>query len=134
MPDLKIQKELVRLRRERTSGNRQQRLLLEQVEQLEAEIAAFKALGDYDTTHVIKPRSRGSKSEATAVIVASDWHYEERVTKESVNGLNAYNLSIAHDRVTSFWQGAFPYQKPTQTFFLLDKKRGKTVVAPILVD
>lgn len=36
---------------------------------------------------------------ATAVLVLSDWHVEETVSPESVNGLNQYSLEIARRRV-----------------------------------
>lgn len=38
-----------------------------------------------------------SKSEATAIIIFSDWHLEENVDEISVNGKNKYNLKIAEE-------------------------------------
>jgi hypothetical protein len=45
------------------------------------------------------------------------------VSNGSIIGHNAYAISIKAD-----------YEKPRQTLVLIDKKRGKTIVAPILVD
>jgi hypothetical protein len=56
-------------------------------------------------TFQIKPRHGKGTSEATAVIVASDWHIEERVGAE-VGGLNRYNLDISKQRATMFFQSA----------------------------
>ncbi len=45
------------------------------------------------------------------------------ISNGSIIGHNAYAISIKAD-----------YEKPRQQFFLVDKKRGKTIVAPILLD
>ena len=42
--------------------------------------------------------------EATLVAVASDWHVEETVDPKTVNGLNAFNLDIAEQRIEKFFQ------------------------------
>lgn len=46
-----------------------------------------------------------SGSEATAVAMASDWHVEEVVRPESVNGLNEFNLKVADRRIGQFFKG-----------------------------
>lgn len=43
-------------------------------------------------------------SEAVAVVLASDWHYEETVDPTSVSGLNEFNLEIADKRIEKFAQ------------------------------
>lgn len=43
------------------------------------------------------------KSEATAFMVLSDVHIEERVDKKTVNGMNEYNLKIAQKRINNFF-------------------------------
>ena len=52
----------------------------------------------------ITPYKSGGQSEATAVMVASDWHVEEKVLSEEVNGLNEYDLAISRDRATKYFQ------------------------------
>jgi len=52
----------------------------------------------------ITPYRSGGVSEATAVMVASDWHIEEKVLTEEVNGLNEYNLNISRERAVKFFQ------------------------------
>lgn len=42
--------------------------------------------------------------DATAVVLASDWHIEEPVRSKDINGLNEFNLAIAEERVARFWQ------------------------------
>lgn len=43
---------------------------------------------------------------ATAVLVLSDWHVEETVRPETVNGLNEFNLQIAAERIERTFQKA----------------------------
>lgn len=49
--------------------------------------------------------AKSPHNEATAVAIASDWHVEETVRPESVNGLNEFNLQIAEQRVGKFFDG-----------------------------
>lgn len=49
------------------------------------------------------PVKGSQKDQSVAVVLASDWHYEEKVTPESVNMLNDFNLSIADARIKNFF-------------------------------
>lgn len=70
-------------------------------EQLDIALAIDRA-----KVRTIKPVvASGVASEAAAVAVASDWHCEETVKPESVNGLNEYNLCIAEKRIGKFFDG-----------------------------
>lgn len=44
-----------------------------------------------------------AEGEATAFAIGSDWHSEERVRPETVNGLNAFDLAIAEQRIQRFF-------------------------------
>lgn len=80
---------------------------LKTVERQEAELGYLATLHqDRDTTVRIEPREGSGTSEATPVIVASDWHCEEIVTSAQTNGLNEFNLEIADRRITRFWQSS----------------------------
>ena len=46
------------------------------------------------------------KNEVAAILVTSDWHFEEEIRSETINGLNEYNLQIAVRRIESFFQKA----------------------------
>lgn len=54
--------------------------------------------------HRIAPHRATTESEATVVCLASDWHIEERVSKEKTNGMNEYSLAISEARATQFFQ------------------------------
>jgi hypothetical protein len=54
----------------------------------------------------IKPREiKSGAREATWVALASDWHIEETVDPEKVNGVNSYNLTIARHRIERYFSG-----------------------------
>lgn len=53
----------------------------------------------------IRPRERKSGlSEATPLVLASDWHIEEEVRPEQVAGRNRYNLEISKDRMERYFE------------------------------
>lgn len=79
---------------------------LDIIERQDSELGILTDLdAGMDTTIKIEPHEGSGTSEATPVIVASDWHSEEIVTPAQVNGLNEFNLDIADQRITKFWQG-----------------------------
>jgi len=49
-------------------------------------------------TYTIEPLTSTGKEEACPIIMLSDWHFEERIDSETINGLNDYNLDIASTR------------------------------------
>ena len=38
------------------------------------------------------------KEDAVALVMLSDWHFEEKVEARTINGLNEYNLDVARQR------------------------------------
>ena len=52
----------------------------------------------------VKASRRNGKPVSTAVICATDWHLEENVDPEVINGLNEFNLDIAKRRVRKLWE------------------------------
>lgn len=73
----------------------------EQQKQLEVALAISSVPATPAPIHAIKS---GPGGHATAFAIASDWHVEETVDPKTVNHLNAYDLSIARQRVRSFFQ------------------------------
>jgi len=57
-----------------------------------------------ETFKITTSKSACGKSEATAFLIASDWHMEEEVKAEKVNNLNTYNLEIASQRAEYFFK------------------------------
>lgn len=59
----------------------------------------------------IEPKLSKGESEATAVALLSDWHYEETIKPASVNYLNEFNERIAIHRIESTFQTIVKYIK-----------------------
>lgn len=80
-------------------------------------------------TFKIAPREGSGTSEATAVIVASDWHIEERVKPGTVSGLNEHTLEISKARSTKFFQNSLRLVRLLQQDARIDN-----AVMPLLGD
>lgn len=52
---------------------------------------------------IIKPPRKNEASEATAFMIASDWHIEERVDPKVINSINEYTPEIATVRANNFF-------------------------------
>jgi len=91
-----------RSRAELTSLKRRYDESLRTIERQEKELGSVAALSGGLDTFTINSTPGSGKSEATPVLVASDWHVEENVGAE-VGGLNRYNIEIAKDRATRFF-------------------------------
>ncbi len=72
----------------------------------ERELRSLGALGDQIETFQIEPKKSSKTSEATPVIVASDWHSEETVTLAQTNDLNQFNAAICQQRVERFFRSS----------------------------
>lgn len=78
---------------------------------------------------LIEPRYGTGTGEGTVVVPASDWHIEERVDPGTVNGLNRFDLEIAQERVTTFFQASMRLTKLLQQDIKIDN-----MVMPLLGD
>jgi hypothetical protein len=58
--------------------------------------------GSVDPLPITPQHSKGT-GEATVVLVASDWHIEERVDPRTVSGMNNYDLKLAEERAKRFF-------------------------------
>ena len=103
-------------------------MLLLELESACAERDAIKQLAPIDTFKIHTAVANG-KSEATAVAVASDWHIEEDVAKQQVNGLNEFTLDIATTRAEAFFANALRLLKINQQDITI-----KTMVLALLGD
>lgn len=68
------------------------------------DVALALKSGKTKAAKITKPAK--SKSESVAVMVASDWHVEEKVDRRTVNDLNEFNLSIAEKRIRAFFHNS----------------------------
>ncbi len=70
----------------------------------EREMEALVGLQSPIDTYKLTAKTPSGESEATAFMVASDWHVEEEVRASVVNGKNRYDLAIAELRAGQFFQ------------------------------
>jgi hypothetical protein len=91
----------------RTLGEKDKELkrLLDIIEEQEKQVEVALALSvESATVSPLKAIKSGQGGGAVAFAIASDWHAEETVDPRTVNGLNAYDLEIAHARIQAFFQ------------------------------
>lgn len=109
IPVEKVEKEIVKIDRELLLGDLRERKKNAKYKELEEKYKYL--LGEwelsenrFDTLLNIKeqtelteilPIASKDKHEAVPIISLSDWHFEERVDSDTVNGMNEYNLDIA---------------------------------------
>lgn len=76
------------------------KLAIEQIKLLKNELSFYKAIDGIQpkgTLNINIPTSKTSNS--TGILILSDWHVDEEVKSDSVNGLNEYNPTIVQKRV-----------------------------------
>lgn len=84
---------------------KEHRAMLEELKEANARAAYLDAL-DSAPVPVIKPLEVSSKMrEGMTVAGATDWHFEETVTREQSCGLNEYNLKVARARAKRYFVG-----------------------------
>lgn len=73
--------------------------LMKRVIELENEIRLLSQVKEHNPQRFVidEPKTK-SKNEATAIVQWSDWHVDEVVELETVNGLNEYNKGVAKQR------------------------------------
>lgn len=97
---------------------------IKQTERLSSELDVALAVKEHAKPIKITPRLRDGKSETTGVLVLSDWHVEESVDPDTVNGRNEYNLTIAERRIKQVFR---------KTLLLTDIWRNRTRVDTLVV-
>lgn len=76
-----------------------------EIMRLRDDLETLMEVKDRVSTYTIHP-SKNTGGEAVAVVVASDWHVEENVRPETVNGSNHFTMAIAKKRAEKFFQHA----------------------------
>jgi hypothetical protein len=107
--------EVVRGRKAKAKERREIDSVIERNEELEAAQDALLRIQETPQVFEIRRKERTKTSEATAFLIASDWHMEEEVKANTVNGLNSYNLSIMDRRTTAFFQNGLALVEMAQT-------------------
>lgn len=104
--EIQEHRKITKSKKEVTETKKKLDFLLEKNERLEEQLESMKFIQGGTSSHVINPSYDSLKSEATAVVVASDWHLCETVIGSTVNNLNAYNEAIAKQRADDFFKNS----------------------------
>lgn len=89
-----------------TDLKRQIKYWQKEAEMRERELGTFLEISKGTYEHNIKPKRSSRTSETIPIILASDWHCEESVNPDIVNGKNEFDLEIADRRITKFFQSS----------------------------
>ena len=86
-------------------NNRKYREALRTIQRMQKELDAYSAVSVPPSKRVVKRLQGSAKtSQATAIVMASDWHVEEVVKPTTVQMRNKYNPDIATARADTFWR------------------------------
>jgi hypothetical protein len=95
-----------KLRAELTSLRKKYDSALAELQAKSSTIENLTALRGVKPKQYRQSKPRGKRPEATAVLVLSDWHCEERVDPDTCRGLNSFSLEIAEERIRQLVQRA----------------------------
>jgi hypothetical protein len=94
------------LRKEVSQSKKEKKILSEELADIHRQLEVAMELKKHEVQRFpIKEAKGDPNSEAVAVIVGSDWHYEERIDSETVNGLNYLTPDISNRRIQDFFRG-----------------------------
>ena len=103
---LQADAELARLRSEVASYQKRYKAALAEIDRQRERADALVALKGIDAKRPLTKSVKGSKHDASMVVLLSDIHCEETVRPETVNGLNAFDLDVCQARLDEL-QGRF---------------------------
>ena len=78
--------------------------VLKENEELKKLLSIKEEVPNFKNVQIVASKT-GGNTEATAVVLASDWHLEQRVDPDKIMYPNEYNLDIAEKRAKQFFQG-----------------------------
>lgn len=120
--------EKLRLSQKNKSVDKKYNVALKEITSLQNHLETVLSVKDSISTYEIKAGTK-SGGEAVAFAIASDWHVEENVKPETVNGSNEYNMSIAKRRAEKFFQHTLQLLQKEQQSVKID-----TLVIALLGD
>lgn len=102
--EARLESQLRKVSKDKSEGDRKYRALQDENADLHQALAdALEIMGRTPTVFKIKPSGPKNKGSGTVVALASDWHVDEIIPKNKVNGLNEHNPDIAKRRAERFF-------------------------------
>ncbi|NIO37415.1 hypothetical protein GTO27_06895 [Candidatus Bathyarchaeota archaeon] len=123
-----VERKLRKVQSDKRDLDRKYRNLLDDYNDLLDQMGLLEELGPPTIAPIRKKKPSGT-TEATAIITLSDWHFEEEVLAESVNGLNEFNLEIAKQRTDKCFQNGLRL-----TDIIAKEVKITTILMPLLGD
>lgn len=127
--DLQNHKEKTKIRDEKKHVEKKLNILIYDNERLQAELDASLEIKNSLNPMFIEEKISLNDTEATAVVLASDWHLEETVNPATVNNMNKFTIDVAQKRVEQFFQNTLKLLKKEQQSTKID-----TLVLALLGD
>ena len=126
---IEIDKRKIHFAEDKKIGEKKYKDVLKKSEQLEKELQASIKIKAGIKPYKFEYKVSDRKGESVAVVVASDWHIEETIKPETVNGLNQYTLSLAEQRTKQFFQNTLKLVQKEQ-----NESKIETLVLALLGD
>jgi hypothetical protein len=101
---LRADAELARLRAELAAAKTRYAAALRQIDAERDRADSLAGLAGVKAKAMPRKTRPARPNQATAVVVLSDWHVEETVTREQTSGLNAFDLEVADRRIAELAQ------------------------------
>lgn len=119
-PEQQVSKDLAltTLRSSKDKVETKYREALRLIKDQEKIIEAIRCFKDTNISRIVPDTTESTN--ATAVAVCSDFHFEEEVKPETVNGLNEFNLDIARSRSDRFFVNTAKLIKAKQKSIKVD--------------
>lgn len=127
--DIKNHRDKIKTRDEKNHTTKTLNILISDNERLQKELDASLQIKNALSPMFMEEKISSSDTEATAVVLASDWHLEEYVNPATVNGMNKFTTEIAQKRVEQFFQNTLKLLKKEQQNAKID-----TLVVALLGD
>lgn len=102
------------LRKQNTQQKKQLEIRNEELKDINKKIDTILEVDNADFKMVQFQNKEVDKKEVCAIIGYSDWHIEEVVDPDVVNGLNEYNIDIAQQRVVRLFENTASLIKKEQ--------------------
>lgn len=126
---IEIDRRKIHFTEDKKIGEKKYKDVLLRSEKLEKELEASMKIKQGIKPYKFEYKVSDKKGESIAVVIASDWHIEETIKPETVNGLNQYTLSLAEARTKQFFQNTLKLVKKEQ-----QESKIETLVLALLGD
>jgi len=109
--EIKDDTTLHKLKTKKKETDQKYKVLVKEIIRLEREHDAILEVKKHQRVYSINSRKNSHSSEATAFLICSDWHIEERVDPATINGINSFDLDIAKSRVNKLFSNTVKVSK-----------------------